>query len=115
MKSLIALVLVVAGLGMANVVEARGGHGHGGHGHGHPGHHHPGHRVGHHPHRHPHYHLGIRRPGWNRRVWSNTYNQYIYSDPAVSGDYYWSETDQLYFPVRLLTVPSTAVKVVVPR
>jgi len=110
MKSLLALVLVVAGLGMANVAEARGGQGHGGHSHGHPGH-----RVGHHPHRHPHYNLGIRRTGWNRRVWSNTYNQYIYSDPTVTGDYYWSETDQLYFPVRLLNLPRTGGKVVIPR
>src|SRR5271163_48267 len=103
MKSLIAMILVVAGLGMTNVAEARGGHGHGGHGHGGHGHH--GHHVGHHPHRHPHYHLGIRRAGWNRRVWSNTYNRFIFSDPAVTGDYYWSETDQLYFPVRVLTLP----------
>jgi hypothetical protein len=103
MKNLIAMLVVVLGLGITNAAEAKGGHG-GHHGH-HPAHHaHPGHAR-----------LGVHRSNRASRTWSRSYNRYFYSDPAVSGAYYWSETDRLYYPTTLLPVPQVAVKVESPR
>jgi hypothetical protein len=109
MKSFIAMV-VALGLGAANVAEAHGGHG----GHGHAGHGHAGHH-GHVAHHTVNRHRGIVRTTWATKTWNATHRRYFYTDPAVSGTYYWSEIDKLYYPIDLLPALPTGTIIVTPR
>jgi hypothetical protein len=101
MKNLIALLVVVLGLGIANVAEAKGGPGvHGGPG-GHSGFGRPG--V---PARGAaHVYRGFYRANWANRTWNRTYGRFIYSHPSLPGSYYYSEPDKLYYPISMLEMP----------